>query len=863
MQCPSSLTDSHLLRLTVILVGLAVPAPGHGESPAELPPAPAADDLPRVFVEAGVRDEFDAVRGAIAAAKTESDRDYRVVIVKNADDSAGAAALLQKLVARWREEGGEAGGFNPAADVTIVLDVGDRTLAMDVPWSVEATAGLDPATLEQELISKVFIPRAKDGLYDEGLAELVRGTERWITDRRTASVHRAEAARIFRTRTLPISAAAVAGVGLLGWLLVRWVRHGNRLREARARLATFKADVVALSDLLDAQQERHRMLPHTDPDFLTPMQGMTRDTYDAVQDAIGRYRERWLSLMDVWEKAEERIGQEWAFGTAASDEVIQMLDSAEARPPLDEVTAACRAPLDALEEAHEKARELATTLDTELAATRRRLDQLAGRSRSPASLEPALAAAARNRDLGSVDVEADPVAARGRFEEARSVLDELGSLAAEIESADDRRQRTLDRADEVRRRVAERRGEGWLLAEPGAEPEPMLETAARESDLAARLLDDGQAESAIAHVEKAEAAVADVVTMLENVAAARSRTAELLPAVAARLEAIAAERPAAQTDLRHLENTSAESAWRDVADNLAKAEEGLARAHTLLLEAQAAADTARQHYFRSVAVLEEANRQEDWAATCLAGITERRRELDDLRESLPQMFTAARDRTQALGRRLEQQRTDRPRSHERLREATRLLEVAGDLLREQLPDPRKAIQVVQAADLAVGRGNELADEDDRLARQAAEDLDEADATLRRVATWYAEGLQADVRGARVKLDAARGALSRQRYEEAIQAAAEASQQARVAYATATAEAERRRVRRQQEIQRRQLEESFARTSRGAGPWVINLPGGTFTGPAPWRSLGSPSRSAGRSSTPASGNWSDGVAEVRW
>ena len=227
------------------------------------------------------------------------------------------------------------------------------------------------------------------------------------------------------------------------------------------------------------------------------------------------------------------------------------------------------------------------------------------------------------------------------------------------------------------------------------------------------------------------------------------------------------------------------------------------------------------------------------------------------------MFTAARDRTQALGRRLEQQRTDRPRAHERLREATRLLEVAGDLLREQLPDPRKAIQVVQAADLAVGRGNELADEDDRLARQAAEDLDEADATLRRVATWYAEGLQADVRSARVKLDAARGALSRQRYEEAIQAAAEASQQARVAYATATAEAERRRVRRQQEIQRRQLEESFARTSRGAGPWVINLPGGTFTGPAPWRSLGSPSRSAGRSSTPAGGNWSDGVAEVRW
>jgi hypothetical protein len=841
-----------------VCLGLA--APSRGESTPRLPASPAADQRPDVFVGDGVRDDFDTVRKAIATAKQHSGRDYRVVVVK---DGAGAAALLRRLVERWRQDGGEEGGFNPAADVTIVLDTDNRSLAMDVPWAVEATAGLDQATLEKELISNVFVPRAKDGLYAEGLAELITKTEQWVADRKSATAKRAESARIFRTRTLPFGAAALAGAGLTGWLLVRWTRHRSRLREATAKLAAFKADVVALSDLLDGQQERHRMLPHADPDFLTPMQGMTRDTYDNVQDAIGRYRERWLGLMDVWEQAQDRLGSEWFLGTQASSDVIALLDAAEARPPLDEVAAACRAPLDSLEGAHEKARELAGALDEHLAESRRRLDGLAARGRSTATLEPALAAAARDRELGTADIEPDPVAARGRFEEARADLETMTAQAGDIETADDRRQRTLDRADVIRRRVAERRAEGWLLAEPGAEPEPLLATAANEADLAARLLDDGQAASAVTHIEKSETAVAEVATLLENVAAARARTAELLPAVAARLEGIAAERPAADANLRQLAASYSEAAWRDVGDNLSKAEEGLGRSRTLLLEAQAAADTLRQYYFRTVALLEEASRQQDWAATCLAGITDRRGELDALSASLPAAFATARDHTQALDQQLNRQRTDRPRAHERLREARRLLEVAESLLGEHLPDPRKAIQVVQAADQAAARGVDLADEDERLARQAAEDLDEADATLRRVAAWYAEGLQADVRGARAKLDAARGDFSRQRYEQAIQAAADATQQARVAYATATAEAERRRIRRQQEVRRRQLEESFARASRGAGPWVINLPGGTFTGPSPWRSLGGPSRSAGRTSQPAGGGWSDGVAEVRW
>ena len=119
-----------------------------------------------------------------------------------------------------------------------------------------------------------------------------------------------------------------------------------------------------------------------------------------------------------------------------------------------------------------------------------------------------------------------------------------------------------------------------------------------------------------------------------------------------------------------------------------------------------------------------------------------------------------------------------------------------------------------------------------------------------------------MQGVEQALQSARDLLGQQRYEDAIHAAGEAGERARLAYASAAAEAERRRARRVAAQRQRQLEESFARMSRGVGPWVISLPSGGFTGPNPWRSSGSlPSGLGGGRST--GGSWSRDVAEVRW
>ena len=848
-------------RPVVVIVSLILSAcaalPPVVAEESTIPAAPDRNDPPRVFVS-GVRDDFTATRAAIAAAKQATGRDYRVVVVDTATSADSAAELLEQVVARWRTESQD-GGFNPAGDVTIVLDVGDRQIAMDVPWAMEASSGLDRATLEAELIATRFVPRAKDGLFDQGLAELIAATEQWMKDKADDRQRQAEATRVFKTRTLPLGLLGLGTAGLLGGLLVQWSRHGRRVRVAQEKLAAFKSEVVSLSDLLDGQQERHRMLPHSDPDFMTPMQGMTRATYDNVQGSIGRYRERWLGLMDVWERAQEKIESEWFLGTSAADDAVKLLDSAEARPPLADVAAECRAPLDALEQAHERAREATATLDAEITEAAGRLEGVPRRGRSDAVFQATLAEVARGRTRFGEQVEGDPVAARGGLDEARAALEALRVRLDAFEAADDRRQKAAGHTDELRKTVRGRRAEGWLLAEPGANPDDRLDAAVKHVELAAQLLDAGETEAALTHVERAEQANAEAAALVESLIAARARAEELLPACVARVEALVVRRQAAIAAAERLASDYAESSFSDVADNVARADDGLYRVRALIDEAREAMVPQRQHHLRAVAVLEETVRQEDWVEGCLAAIIDRLAELDELQGGLPGQRDTAVRRVATLEQRLRAQRTDRVRANERCREAVRIIEVVDAGLRASRPDPRQTSQLVQAADTAVSRGEELADEDDRLARQAANDIDETDALVRRVAAWYAEGVQADARGAASAVETARSLLERQRYEEAIHTAAEASQQARIAYATATAEAERRRVRRQQEIQRRQMEESFARMSRGAGPWVVRLPGGTFSGPDPWRSMASQPRR----SPPAGGNWSRDIAQVDW
>jgi len=871
MQIDSRRLDRRLDRRFALVLCAAIAAPALGQfARAEIAPSEASPSAAeRVFVS-GVQDSFEQVRAAIEKAKLASGRDYRVIVVGDAGGEQDAVSrLLKSLIERWRAESdagrdrsGRPAAFDPSNDVTIVLDIKNRQIEMKAPWGLEVSSGLDPQTIKEELIDKVFVPRAKDEQYDEGLADLVGATERWVKNKADLKRSKAEASRVFRTRTLPLGLASLAGLGALTAFFVQRARHERRLAAAKEKLAAFKSEVVALSDLLDSQQERHRMLPHSDPDFKTPMEGLTRSAYDNVQSALRRYRERWLGLMDVWEHAEERIGKESFLGTAEAEAAIKLLESAEARPPLADVAGECSAPLDALEQAHEKARELAATLDGNLATTAQRLDTLATRGRSNAAFQAPMAEVSRGLALAKQDLESDPVAARGRLEEHASALARAGAQIEELEGVDDRRIKAVTLAEEIAQKVRAKRAEGWLLAEPGANPDELVAASTHDTTLAAQLLDAGETAGALSHVERAEKANAEALALLESIVAAKTKVDDLLPACVARLEALASRRGQAVRAIEQVAGMYADRSWADVGDNVAKADEGLARVRTLLAETQVAADHSRQHYFRALALVEEAVRQLDWIEGLYAAITDRRAELDGLRASLPERHDTVRSRVGNLVQGLERQRTDRARANERAREAGRLLEAAEQGFQIQRPDLRQVGQVLEAADTAAARGEELAAEDDRLARQAFEDLEETDGLVRRVAAWYGEGVSPDVQPATTALESAKSLLSRQRYEDSLKSSAEAARLARESYAEATAEAERRRRRRMAHIQQRQMEDSFARMSRGSGPWVIQLPGGTFSGPDPWRTMQGPTISP-EPSRSAHSSWADNTAKSSW
>ena len=414
----------HLVALALALALAVWPSLATAQPAGDV----TADPGPARVIVRGYEGDFTPVEEAIQQAKAQSGRNYRVVVVGDIEGGAGAARrLLEELFDRWRRSGRGQGpdGFDPARDVLVVLDINDKQIVMRVPLALEESLGLDPETIKAEILDRSFAPLAKDGKFEEALASVVTGTERWVADRERRRVERARAREVFRTRTMPLALAGLTAIGLTTAFLMTRARHVRRLAEAKKKLADFKQEVVALSDLLDAQQERHRMLPHSDPDFKTPMQGMTRAAYDNVQAAVRRYRERWLTLMDVWERAEEKIAGESFLGTAAADEAIRLLDSAEARPPLADVAGECSAPLDAHEQAHEVARDLAARLATAVTASGERLAGLAAQGRSGAPLQGPLADVSRGLELARQDLESDPVAARGRLEEQAAALERL------------------------------------------------------------------------------------------------------------------------------------------------------------------------------------------------------------------------------------------------------------------------------------------------------------------------------------------------------------------------------------------------------------------------------------------------------
>jgi hypothetical protein len=158
-------------------------------------------------------------------------------------------------------------------------------------------------------------------------------------------------------------------LGLLGLAAFGWLYYRKRSLQTTVedRFKAFRQQAVRLMDELDDLRKRHTTLPATDPDFTVPMKGATLTLYGEVNRDLDVLWDRWLSVMEIWDQAQQRIRTGSGLAMKPTEEARSLLEGGE----IDDLvrrSASCKERLDQLNQAHEQARENLRATRTELAA---------------------------------------------------------------------------------------------------------------------------------------------------------------------------------------------------------------------------------------------------------------------------------------------------------------------------------------------------------------------------------------------------------------------------------------------------------------------------------------------------------------
>jgi hypothetical protein len=159
-----------------------------------------------------------------------------------------------------------------------------------------------------------------------------------------------------QTHTLPMALMVVLVLAGAAGLVLLYRRRRELQAAVEAQFEGFREKAMALMDQLDALKRRHRTLPSTDPDFTAPMSGATLTFYNAVEADLNLLWERWLEVMELWDRAQKLVRASSILQVRQAEEARKLLDLGHIDDLLRQ-SAACKERLDRLNRAHEDARE--------------------------------------------------------------------------------------------------------------------------------------------------------------------------------------------------------------------------------------------------------------------------------------------------------------------------------------------------------------------------------------------------------------------------------------------------------------------------------------------------------------------------
>jgi hypothetical protein len=217
---------------------------------------------------------------------------------------------------------------------------------------------------------------------------------------------------------------ALIAIGVLGMFVLAYLFDRRRkLRQTvREQFESFRKKTVSLMDQLDALRQRHKTLPSSDPDFTVPMTGATLVMYNQVDSDLNGLWERWLGVMETWDRAQRELKTRgWKLTAKPIEEVQRLLEAGDVDELVRE-SAVCKERLDRLNQGHDLARSCLNTARIELESRRAVVERHTMRGQADSSDEDQIAAAETVLAAAEEMIEGDPIGARETIESTRRSL---------------------------------------------------------------------------------------------------------------------------------------------------------------------------------------------------------------------------------------------------------------------------------------------------------------------------------------------------------------------------------------------------------------------------------------------------------
>ncbi len=386
-------------------------------------------------------------------------------------------------------------------------------------------------------------------------------------------------------RTLPM--AALAGIGAVGagvaGLSVRARRKYRR--EVTAQFDQYRSRAVGLMDQLDALRKEHETLMKVDPDFTEPSTGRTQAVYREVETDLNGLWDKWLHLMDVWERADKLVRSASSMNSEQITQAKALLETDGAFDGVDELVASCRTRMDNLGRAHEDARKAFAAANESVKKADQAIAALTDRKIRLGSESNALASVVKVLDEAKGLIVADPIGAKEIVARADATLVEIHGRAGRISALADRTEGLTSKIGTITAEAVQLRGDGLLLKEPEADPDPKLARAGKMVEVATNELRKADADAAERILGETEALLMATEADMKRHQEARGACLTAIPESRKALGEVESAIQESGAVLERMQASFAPESFAGVADRVEAAEklaksarEGIARA---------------------------------------------------------------------------------------------------------------------------------------------------------------------------------------------------------------------------------------------------------------------------------------------